>query len=427
MNISSCSTGQPFDVWRNLDTEGRVAKVADFCNGTCPSTPGSSGLPRYGQTLVPSVIVVPEDGVYAVVVTFGGAYYDRPRLVSLSPEGVERWTLTTGLPTTPQASYWLQIRDGKLWVFSTYGDAGNIVVVSLTGTVLGSLKTAGTPSFGPDRMIFAIDTPHRSGGSRLLAMDSAGEALWNYSDGRSAFHYLEISGGKPDGEVCMPASAGSNFSVVCLDLDGHLVRSEMVSDSRLRRFDLIGDAGHFVVRKMRDNVYMHKGKNEMYSLGTNGSSWVFDFPDDVNFVGPISYLPGGGLVVLTRPDCLCRPDSLVALGPKGELRWNVTLPGRGDAVTNPAYPPQFGPMGARNGMTVVSTVQKSQDPQTFDMWYSAVDESGALAWKLPIAGITDLTRLTYAGDDDGNFYVVVDGVLYKVAAAARGAAASVLV
>lgn len=405
-------------------------KLKDFCNGSCPSTPDSSGLPHYGQNLFPAMTFDSDGNIYLVTATFGGAYLDDAQLTSLSPAGKPRWSLNQSLASGPQSAYWMQIFDDALYVQSSScctpdgATKGHMVKVALNGTALWSRDVVGSPSLGYDGIIYTLATPDTGKGSIVSAMSrESGKHLWSYNDGVSRFSYLEIGGAQADyGYLCMPAQAGQNKSVVCLDSSGGLTHTKQVTDSSLVRYDLIANKDHYYVRVFRDNSYYHKGTNEMFELGSE--PWTQDFPDDLAFVGVISRTSADAFVVLTRPDCAnipsglgCRPDSLIAIDPTKGIRWNVTLPGAGDATVNPAFPPQFGPYGASNGMVFASSVQRlHSDNKTYDMWYSAVDAEGALVWKLSIDNIQDLTRVLYAANAAGDFHVVFDGVLYKVPA-----------
>lgn len=413
-------------------------KVKDFCNGTCPSSPDSSGLPKYGQYLFPSITMDSDGHIYLITAKFGGAYLDAPELTSFSPSGEKRWTLTDKLAPGPQSAYWMQIRGDALYVQSSScctpegATKGHIVKVSLNGTALWSRDVVGSPVLS-DGKVFTLATPDTGKGSIVSAMSlESGKELWSYNDGVSRFMYLEIGGKQAQDAnyLCMPSEVGSNKSVVCLDSNGKLAHTQAVTDSPFVRYDLIANANRYYVRQDRDNSYYHKGANEIYDL-MNKSGWSKDFPDDTNFVGVISRTSGEALVVLTRPDCPgiqsglgCRPDSVIAFDQaSGKTRWNVTLPGAGDVAVNPAFPPQFGPYGASNGMVFASSVKTLHaDNKTYDMWYSAIDKDGKLVWKLPIANIGDLTRVTYAANTAGDFHVIFDGVLYKVPAKQPGIA-----
>lgn len=418
-------------------------KLTDFCNGTCPSTPDSSGLPRYGQSLFPSMTADSEGRLYIISAKFGGAYLDAPKLTCYSPAGEAQWTVTDKLAPGPQSAYWMQFHDDALYVQSSSccspqgATKGHIVKVSLNGTALSSLDVVGSPVIVGD-LIYTIATPDTGKGSIVSAMSLSGKVLWTYNDGVSRFSYLEIGGAKSQYNLCMPAQAGQQQSVVCLDNKGKLAHSQKVADSPLIHWDLIANGGKYIIRINRDNSYYHKGANELYEVGPNatfGEEKAFKFPDDIDFVGPISRTSGGSLVALSRPDCPgssgmgCRPDHLIALGQDDNLakmRWNITLPGAGDLAVNPGYPPQFGPYGSSNGMVFTSTVKKLHgDNKTYDMWYSAIDQAGTLVWKETLSNMQDLTRVTYGANAAGDFHVIFDGVLYKVPA--RGAAKSVYV
>jgi len=301
---------------------------------------------------------------------------------------------------------------------------GHIVKASLNGSALWARDVIGQPSIGRDGNVYSISTPDTGKGSTISALSmQTGDSLWNYTDGTSKFSYIEIGGEQSQlGYLCMPAEINrdgqTNKSVVCLNRSGRLVFSEHITSNALIRFDLFTSAGRFYARVFRDNSYAHSGANQVVELGAE--KWSKRFPDDINFVGVVTF-SHEAYVVLTRPDCAdtpsglgCRADSLVAFD-RNKTRFNVTLPGSGDVTVNPAFPPQFGPFASSNGIVFASSVKKlHRDNTTYDMWYTAVDSSGKIVWQYAIDNIEDLTRTTYAANARGDFYVVFDGVVYKV-------------
>lgn len=364
--------------------------------------------------------------IYVLKATFGGAFFDHVQLESFTAEGKPRWTFNKNLPDM-QASYWLQIVKDMIYIQSSSCCApdgsykGHIVKLSLDGAAAWSRDMVGTSVVGRDGTIYGLATPSTAKGpvSYLYAMDDSGKTLWNFTDGASQVKYLQLG----TEEICMPVSAGQVGSVLCVDMKGKQVLNQKVTDSYYMQFDLIGNGGNFYVRRTRDNSYYHNGTNVLFPLfkKTASDHWSFAFPDDVDMVGTISRAKNGALVVLTRPDCQCRPDSLIAVGPDGKMHWNATLPGAGDVSVNPAYPPLFGPYGA-NDLVFTSTIKTLHgDNKTNDMWYSAIKD-GKVAWKETISGVTDKTAMTYSANAAGDFFIIKDGVLWKFAAAAQATA-----
>jgi hypothetical protein len=43
-------------------------------------------------------------------------------------------------------------------------------------------------------------------------------------------------------------------------------------------------------------------------------------------------------------------------------------------------------------------------------------------WKVPITGVTDFTRMAYTANAGGDFFMIKDGVLWKIAVAAESTA-----